>query len=549
MNRLDRRTLDELTRLYTDAVGALKQDILAYADRDATIRLEVLQDLLRQANAQLDRLQQARDTLLGDGLNAAAQLGVAPYLGSTSAVGVSLAGLANDAVRFVQSFVAADGLQLSDRLWRIDRHAREVVSQAIERAVILGHSASRATADFLARGQTPPPDLVDKIGQANADRIARAAGSAIMTGAGSPYDNAMRLFRTELNRAHGEAYQAAAFAHPDVAGTRFLLSPRHPEPDICDMHASVNLYGLGRGVYPEGKNPWPAHPNTLSYVEVVFSDEITESDRQGKQTALDWLRAQSTQSQISVLGSRKKAAALQRDLLPADAIATPWNAVKARLERAGVDTDSLTLSPIAELPTGSGRESGRSPAEVRTDALRYVLDEGHRTGYEYLVAYDVSSGNTFIQKTSRLPGAVNFSRHELTLLNDARNRIDVVHNHPSSSSLSLADLGIGTLPGVERVTAYGHEGTLYSAKSLGTRDDIVAAARQIDAMLRTHIQPLVDRGILSPSQAGVLHQHVLNLALDRRRLIEYSLERLEGTLKGTLTVVGDRWLRDVLDNL
>lgn len=70
----------------------------------------------------------------------------------------------------------------------------------------------------------------------------------VLTGSGSPMDNAMRLMRTEINRAHGEAYISGALAHPDAAGVRFLLSPAHPEPDICDLHAAANLHGLGPGV-------------------------------------------------------------------------------------------------------------------------------------------------------------------------------------------------------------------------------------------------------------------------------------------------------------
>ena len=59
----------------------------------------------------------------------------------------------------------------------------------------------------------------------------------------------------------------------EAVGLRYCLSPRHPRKDICDTHASADLYGLGAGVYPVDACPWPAHPNTFSYVEVVYSDE------------------------------------------------------------------------------------------------------------------------------------------------------------------------------------------------------------------------------------------------------------------------------------
>ncbi|AZR60628.1 hypothetical protein ELB75_11835 [Eikenella corrodens] len=44
--------------------------------------------------------------------------------------------------------------------------------------------------------------------------------------------------------------------------------------DICDEHAAADLYGLGQGVYPVDECPWPAHPNTFSYTEAVYRDEI-----------------------------------------------------------------------------------------------------------------------------------------------------------------------------------------------------------------------------------------------------------------------------------
>ncbi len=44
----------------------------------------------------------------------------------------------------VRRFVAEDGLQLSDRAWRLDRHARDIIVNAIEMAVIQGHGATQA---------------------------------------------------------------------------------------------------------------------------------------------------------------------------------------------------------------------------------------------------------------------------------------------------------------------------------------------------------------------------------------------------------------------
>ena len=336
MRSLLNRDLDQLERLYRDAAKDIKASILARQNLDGNVSINVLQDLLDQVNQRIIDLSNARDALLGDGLAQAVQIGGLPF-SSVPEIAASLSRISNEAVQFVQTFVAEDGLQLSDRLWRLDRHARDIVGEAIESAIIQGDSAARATEDFLSRGVRVPPGVAAKMGMANADKLARVAGGSLLTGEGNPFANALQVFTTEMNRAHGEAYRAGAFEHPDVIGTKFLLSPRHPRTDICDMHASVNRYGLGPGVYPKGRSPWPAHPNTLSFEVVVFADEVTDEDKAGKEKRLDWLKKQSKGDQESVLGSRMKRQAVKKGVLKESEIATPWNVLKKKYKRKGVD--------------------------------------------------------------------------------------------------------------------------------------------------------------------------------------------------------------------
>lgn len=99
----------------------------------------------------------------------------------------------------------------------------------------------------------------------------------------------------------------------------------------CDGHAAANLHGMGPGVYPRGQHPYPAHPETLSYLTVVFVDQITAADRAGQQTMGDWLRAQPAGLQDAVLGQHKGAALRDGQLLESE-ITTPWRDVRARLE-------------------------------------------------------------------------------------------------------------------------------------------------------------------------------------------------------------------------
>ena len=84
-------------------------------------------------------------------------------------------------------------------------------------------------------------------------------------------------------------------------------------------------------MYPLGKTPWPAHPNTLSYVEVVFADEVTDADRAGKETPLQALKRLPPETRTRVLG-KGKAQLLEAGSLTQGMIKTPLAKVRARLD-------------------------------------------------------------------------------------------------------------------------------------------------------------------------------------------------------------------------
>jgi len=336
---MDAKGRRDVRQIYQTAADQIRADIEAMAEADGSVQIDVLQTLLNQLNARLDALSNNRGDLLERNLTDAATLGSSPL--SVAVEASVLVSINHDAVTFVRNLIANDGLQLSDRIFRVDRHGREVVASAIQQAVIQGKSAADAAMDFLSRGDKIPPQLLAKMNKAQAARIAREAGAALMTGNGNPMDNAMRLFRTEINRAHGEAYQAAAFEHPDTIGTKFLLSPNHPKPDICDMHARVNRYGLGPGVYPKDRNPWPAHPNTLSFTVVVFRHEVSKRDRAGKENRIDFLKRQSPSRRAAILGGHKKRIAFDAGHIGEGQIASTWQNVEKSLKRKGVNVENL----------------------------------------------------------------------------------------------------------------------------------------------------------------------------------------------------------------
>lgn len=324
---LDAAGRAELVRAYRVAAQDLRQVIAAYAGPDDAVRLAQLRDLLGQVEARLGTLARTRDAVLAEGLGRAAEYGARVFAVDDA---LAMMQVSETAVRLVQAFVAADGLQLSDRLWRLDRHAREAVAGAIEQAVIQGESAVQAARGFLGRGEAVPAALADKAALPGATRLGNAAAMAL-TGPGSAMDNAVRVFRTEVNRAHGEAYMAGGEDKPYFGGWRYLLSPAHPEPDICDLYAEQNVYGLGKGVYPSrAACPWPAHPNTLSFVEMVFKDEISDEDRASQETPMQALARLDPETRRGVLG-KNKAEAFDAGLLTQGMIGARWRDVQARL--------------------------------------------------------------------------------------------------------------------------------------------------------------------------------------------------------------------------
>jgi hypothetical protein len=80
-----------------------------------------------------------------------------------------------------------------------------------------------------------------------------------------------RIARTEISQAWGDGFFAEHLKDPDVIAFRWDLSSRHPVYDICDIHAHVDCYGLGKGIYPKDKFPIrPAHPHCMCPVTPVY---------------------------------------------------------------------------------------------------------------------------------------------------------------------------------------------------------------------------------------------------------------------------------------
>jgi len=134
-----------------------------------------------------------------------------------------------------------DGLNLSQRLYNLDRAARTELQEIVAKGVATGQSARN-----MAKAMAPTLE------QSGVDNVRYKA---------------MRIARTEINQAYREGHIASATdqsgnLHPWISAIGWRLSPSHPRVDICDIWASDDSDGLGEGNY-EPSNVPPGHPNCL----------------------------------------------------------------------------------------------------------------------------------------------------------------------------------------------------------------------------------------------------------------------------------------------
>jgi len=88
------------------------------------------------------------------------------------------------------------------------------------------------------------------------------------------------------------------------------LNPRHPVTDICDLHASADLYGLGKGCYPKSRAPrTPFHPHCWC-VLVSRPDLDAQDAKERKDGVREYLRGLDPADAARVLGSRERLAAV-----------------------------------------------------------------------------------------------------------------------------------------------------------------------------------------------------------------------------------------------
>lgn len=148
------------------------------------------------------------------------------------------------------------GLTPSERVWELTTRTETDLKRLITNGVAAGDSPY-VIAKRIEQYVAPTVGAADALGISNGPGVYR-----------SPYRNAMRVARTETNRAYTQASAEFAMQKDWVKGMQITLSPAHAVEDECDDHA-------GDVVTPEEfASLVPFHPHCMCFGTYVIDPKF-----------------------------------------------------------------------------------------------------------------------------------------------------------------------------------------------------------------------------------------------------------------------------------
>ncbi len=155
------------------------------------------------------------------------------------------------------------GLNVSQRIWDLTNRAEQDLKRILSADIAAGKSSRQIA------------DRVEKY------IFTKGVDEDFQAGPGlyrSPLKNALRVARTETNRAYTQATAAWADNKPWVKAIRVTLSPAHDVEDDCDDIA-------GEEYSPEEfADVIPVHPHCMCFGTYVIDEQYLTGDQTGDQT-------------------------------------------------------------------------------------------------------------------------------------------------------------------------------------------------------------------------------------------------------------------------
>lgn len=163
------------------------------------------------------------------------------------------------------------GLNLSDRIWSTSKKINQSLGQIAIEGIREGKhpvEVAKRMQRYVSAGKktmvTEYPNMMERIGDMLPDNLSYEA---------------LRLARTEMADAYGEAEKRTAEEAPFSQGIRWRLSNAGNACDDCKDNAE-RVTDLGVGIYKVEDLPtYPAHPNCLCDLQQVVEDIVQYARR------------------------------------------------------------------------------------------------------------------------------------------------------------------------------------------------------------------------------------------------------------------------------
>ena len=175
----------------------------------------------------------------------------------------------------------------------------------------LGQGALGEAGEYTLRSASR--QLVRDLGKAKAGTVDKVVDRWILEKARY---QARMMARHESVEAFRDVAIAQSKDQPWTVGVRWTLSPAHPRPDVCDVYASSDQYGLGPGGYPADSVP-SRHPSCLCSMVSISDPHYMKRETAKikgepepakpwlsgvKQSPEDWLKAQDKDLRRAIIG-------------------------------------------------------------------------------------------------------------------------------------------------------------------------------------------------------------------------------------------------------
>lgn len=255
--------MDQMLRDGAEEIERLLPKLIDQHTTGGTVKAAQLALVLRE-------LRVAQSALWGDlGVSLRSGVGAAALKAGSSAEGVLAAVFAKNGIPVPAALRAGWIAQAKQGI--------DAILSKSKNGIPLSRAVYKAQA--LATGQVDRKVKLGLLLGNNAKAIAKSVKDLILPNvAGGVSYAAHRLARTEINHAYQTTQEARYADEPWSMGMRWNLSKSHPAPDVCNINATQDKYGLGAGVWTFGNKP-DSHPNCLCYQTPVQvrEDDFVES--------------------------------------------------------------------------------------------------------------------------------------------------------------------------------------------------------------------------------------------------------------------------------